>query len=397
MTAEFLGRDGHHNLRQDEFWSVRDISFELKRGERLGLIGPNGAGKTTLLRMINGLIKPDEGRITIRGRVGALIALGAGFNPILTGRENIYVNAAVLGIAKREIDRVLDDIISFADLSDFIDTPVQNYSSGMHVRLGFSVAAHLQPDIFLIDEVLAVGDYSFQKKCFDRLDAIVENGTAIIFVSHSMAAVQRLCPIAMLMKKGRAVFFGASTDAAAKYFQNITNENYQKSDDSAKRNRIIHLSGEMNTYLAAFEVLNGQDQPVERIKSGEFLRFVLKIRSKNNVSERLPRIAIRVLDMQTEELLANIQTPQKLMDETKPNSELALECSVPSFNLAPGIYKYVIKIGGDGADTVHDLAMIGQPFEINWSEDIINNMYYKGKIYLPGQWGIGNGRIEHDS
>jgi len=159
IGAELFGRSAtHEHLRESEFWANREISFELRRGECLGLIGRNGAGKTTLLRMLNGLIKPDNGRIEMRGRVGALIALGAGFNPILSGRENIYVNASVLGLNRHEIDMKMDEIIEFAEIGEFIDMPVQNYSSGMAVRLGFAVATALEPDILILDEVLAVGD-----------------------------------------------------------------------------------------------------------------------------------------------------------------------------------------------------------------------------------------------
>jgi len=157
-------------LRPDEFWAVNDISFELKRGECLGLIGRNGAGKTTLLKMLNGLIKPDRGRIEIRGRIGALIALGAGFNPILTARENIYVNGSILGLSKKQIDAKFDEIVEFAEIGEFIDAPVQSYSSGMRVRLGFAVAAVLmKPDVLLLDEVLAVGDVGFTIKCLNAV------------------------------------------------------------------------------------------------------------------------------------------------------------------------------------------------------------------------------------
>ena len=163
MTAELFGQSrAVDDLRKGEFWAVEDVSFAVRRGECVGLIGPNGAGKSTLLKMLNGLIKPDAGRITMRGRVGALIELGTGFNPILTGRENIYNNAAVLGLDKAFVDRRLDDIIAFAEIGDAIDAPVRSYSSGMKVRLGFAVAAHMEPDVLLIDEVLAVGDAGFR-------------------------------------------------------------------------------------------------------------------------------------------------------------------------------------------------------------------------------------------
>ena len=171
----FTGLQGNkeeRELRDKEFWAVKDINFELRRGECLGLIGHNGAGKSTLLKMLNGLINPDAGKITIKGRVGALIELGAGFNPILTGRENIYNNGAILGFTRKEINEKVEEIIDFAEIREFIDMPVQNYSSGMKVRLGFAVAAQMEPDVLIIDEVLAVGDLGFILKCFKTIDNI---------------------------------------------------------------------------------------------------------------------------------------------------------------------------------------------------------------------------------
>lgn len=209
MGNELLGRrhGGHGGLRPKEFWAVHDVSFELKRGECLGLIGRNGSGKTTLLKMLNGLIKPDAGRIEMRGRVGALIALGAGFNPILTGRENIYVNGSVLGLSKREIDAKLDEIIDFAEIGEFIDTPVQNYSSGMAVRLGFAVATTLEPDILLLDEVLAVGDSEFKAKCYNRIGKLLAH-SAVVFVAHDMNQIGRICNAVMLLRRGELAFIG---------------------------------------------------------------------------------------------------------------------------------------------------------------------------------------------
>ncbi len=203
-------------LRPKEFWAVNNVSFELKRGECLGLIGRNGAGKTTLLKMLNGLIKPDAGRIEMRGRVGALIALGAGFNGILTGRENIYTNASVLGLSKKEIDAKLDEIIDFAEIGDFIDTPVQNYSSGMAVRLGFAVASSLEPDILLLDEVLAVGDAEFRAKCYHRISQL-RNRAAVVFVSHSMEQIAQVCDTGMVLQKGICVFHGEVPGAIDAY------------------------------------------------------------------------------------------------------------------------------------------------------------------------------------
>lgn len=209
LAKEVIGRQQgrYGELRPAEFWANKDISFEVKRGETVGLIGHNGAGKTTLLRMLNGLIKPDEGRIEIRGRMQALIALGAGFNPILTGRENIYVNAAVLGIPKSEIDQKFDDIINFSGIEKFIDAPVQSYSSGMVVRLGFSVAAHMEPEILLVDEVLAVGDEGFQTKCLNKIGELKKNGTSIILVSHNMHTISSFSNSVILMHEGCSEVF----------------------------------------------------------------------------------------------------------------------------------------------------------------------------------------------
>jgi lipopolysaccharide transport system ATP-binding protein len=200
-------RSAHAVLRLAEFWAVDDASFELHRGECLGLIGRNGAGKTTLLKMLNGLIRPDRGRIEMRGRVDAMIALGAGFNPVLTGRENIYVNSSVLGFTKRETDAKMDEIIDFADIEDFIDAPVQSYSSGMQVRLGFAVTTALDPDVLLLDEVLAVGDAAFRAKCYARIGKLREQA-AVIFVSHSMEQVSRICSKTLCMHNGRVVQYG---------------------------------------------------------------------------------------------------------------------------------------------------------------------------------------------
>lgn len=221
LGNELLGRrhGGNGELRKDEFWAVKEVSFEMKRGECLGLIGQNGAGKTTLLRMLNGLIKPDQGRIEMRGRVGALIALGAGFNPILTGRENIYVNASVLGLSKREIDGKIDEIIDFAEIGEFIDSPVQSYSSGMAVRLGFAIATAIKPDVLLLDEVLAVGDASFRAKCYHRISALLEE-TAVVLVSHNIDQIGQICSNSIVMHYGKCNYQGDVTDGV-KFFNRL--------------------------------------------------------------------------------------------------------------------------------------------------------------------------------
>ena len=200
-------------LRKKEFWAVDDVSFELRRGEVLGIIGPNGSGKTTILKMLNGIILPDMGSITVRGRIGALIALGAGFHPQLTGRENVYINGAILGMSKREIDRKFNAIVEFSELREFLDTPVKHYSSGMFVRLAFSVAVHLDPDILLIDEVLAVGDIGFRTKSYEFIKKLQHKGVSIILISHNLPAVYEMCERTMLLWKGRMQFIGETSKA----------------------------------------------------------------------------------------------------------------------------------------------------------------------------------------
>src|SRR6266498_3986697 len=190
-------------LRDGEFWALNDVSFEIMKGETLGIIGANGSGKSTMLKLLNGIFMPDKGRIEITGRVGALIEVGAGFHPMLTGRENIYVNGAILGMCKKEIDAKMDEIVDFADIGDFIDAPVKHYSSGMYVRLGFAIAAHCEPDILLIDEVLAVGDIDFRMKCVEVIKKFQALGKTIIFVSHEMSTIKKICQRCIWIKEAK--------------------------------------------------------------------------------------------------------------------------------------------------------------------------------------------------
>ena len=204
-------------LRPAEFWALQNVSFELQPGRCLGVIGANGAGKSSLLKVLNGIIRPDTGRVRVRGRVGALIEVGAGFHPMLTGRENIYVNGQVMGMKKKEIDRKFDDIVEFAEIGEFLDTPVKFYSSGMYVRLGFAVAIHTEPDILLIDEVLAVGDARFRLKCLSSIRQLTEEGICILFVSHNMSQVAEICQEVLWLQKGQAERLGPSDETVHAY------------------------------------------------------------------------------------------------------------------------------------------------------------------------------------
>ena len=234
--------DSAERLREGEFWAVRGVSFEVRRGECLGLLGHNGAGKTTLLKMLNGLIKPDHGRIEMRGRIGALIALGAGFNPILSGRENIYINGAVLGLSRAEVASRIDEIIDFAELGEFIDMPVQSYSSGMQVRLGFAVATAMEPDVLILDEVLAVGDANFRAKCFKRIGMIAKN-CAILFVSHDRSQISRICSRAIVMERGQTIFAGETQNALDFYQKAISKEHLDASLVSHDEIQSVSLGG----------------------------------------------------------------------------------------------------------------------------------------------------------
>src|SRR5690242_6302520 len=201
----------------EEFWALRDVSFEVRRGEVLGIIGRNGAGKSTLLKILSRITEPSEGRVTIDGRVASLLEVGTGFHPELTGRENIFLNGAILGMTRAEIRRRFDEIVAFAEVERFLDTPVKRYSSGMYVRLAFAVAAHLQPEILVVDEVLAVGDAAFQKKCLGKMQDVATGGRTVLFVSHNMAAIARLCRRALLLQQGSVVADGPVQRVVSSY------------------------------------------------------------------------------------------------------------------------------------------------------------------------------------
>src|SRR3990170_2066199 len=229
-TLRDLITDGFRNLMarngaqgaQDTIWALRDVSFGIPQGQIVGIIGRNGAGKSTLLKILSRITEPTEGRAEIRGRVGSLLEVGTGFHPELTGRENVYLNGAILGMRKREIDREFDEIVAFAEIDRFIDTPVKRYSSGMNVRLAFAVAAHLEPDILLVDEVLAVGDVAFQRKSLGKMSSVAQEGRTVVFISHNMAAIQNLCSRGVVIRGGYLVFDGSAAGAVNEYLRNLT-------------------------------------------------------------------------------------------------------------------------------------------------------------------------------
>ena len=333
LSSEFFGRQRSEELRPKEFWAVNDVSFELRRGECLGLIGHNGAGKSTLLKMLNGLIKPDKGTITMKGRIGALIELGAGFNPVLTGRENIYINGQVLGFTNKEINDKFDAIIDFAEIGDFIDTPVQNYSSGMKVRLGFAVASQMEPDVLLIDEVLAVGDVAFKLKCFSVIDKILDK-CAIVFVSHSMQQISRLCNHILMMENGGENYKGTDVSKGidAYYINSSSNiANFVRDESEVK---VVEIS--INDSI--------EDRPIIP-RLGD-----LDIRIKLDVLERIigASISITLLDFEQKPIgICYNETPINETNIIERNSERAivnLNLNLKRINLSKGIYLITLNL-----------------------------------------------------
>lgn len=244
ITRSFHRGEKAKQSNVEEFWALRDVSFEIQQGDRVGIIGRNGAGKSTLLKILSRITEPTSGEIRIKGRVASLLEVGTGFHPELTGRENIFLNGAILGMSKAEIKRKFDEIVAFAEIEKFVDTPVKRYSSGMYVRLAFAVAAHLEPEVLIIDEVLAVGDMQFQKKCLGKMEDVAEEGRTVIYVSHNMETVLRLCNRAILLDKGSVQFQGNTTQAVNLYFksgQGTTARRLWNDRDQAPGNDIVRL------------------------------------------------------------------------------------------------------------------------------------------------------------
>ncbi|MBL8014069.1 MAG: ABC transporter ATP-binding protein [Candidatus Omnitrophica bacterium] len=316
-------------LRKNEFWAVNDVSFELKRGETLGLIGSNGSGKTSLLKMLNGIFWPDKGEITIKGRVGALIAVGAGFHPVLTGRENIYVNGAILGMNKRELDKKFDAIVDFADIGDFLDTPVKYYSSGMFVRLGFAVAVHCNPDILLVDEVLAVGDMAFQAKCLDRMMQYIEEGGSVIFVSHQLHQVDKLCRRSLLMYHGDSLFDG-ETEKAVDYYRKSL---YSK--EVGPKGRVG--SGEI--IVKDVQILNSSGKVSDGCCVGDDLTIRVHYETRGLTDEVVLDVALYSIDGG---IVCSMRTDADKFSLNKLNSKGFIDLRIKSLNLLPNIYVYSV-------------------------------------------------------
>lgn len=348
-----LRRLGQPTPPEETIWALRDVSFEVKHGEVLGIIGRNGAGKTTLLKVLCRITEPTEGRAEIRGRVGSLLEVGTGFHPELTGRENVYLNGAILGMRRTEIDRRFDDIVEFAEIERFLDTPVKRYSSGMYVRLAFAVAAHLEPEILLVDEVLAVGDAAFQKKCLGKMGEVAGEGRTVLFVSHNMGAVQNLCAESILLEGGRMLIRGHTHNTISTYLQRDIQQ--QRPEDLALRKdrkgsgmiRWQSVSFHRQRHGTASTFLSGDD---------------LIIRLRYIASQQLPGrdrmlVGISIRDMFDQVLfLCSNELTGEIGQGWPKHGEVV--CAIPRLPLSAGSYKANVYVAVNGvvADWIVDAA-----------------------------------------
>jgi lipopolysaccharide transport system ATP-binding protein len=369
MGTELIGRSNNHkDLRKGEFWALEDISFRLGRGDSLGLIGHNGAGKTTLLRMLTGLIKPDSGRIEIAGRLQALIALGAGFNPVLTGRENVYVNGAVLGLSKVQIDERFDQILEFSGIEEFINMPVQSYSSGMAVRLGFAVAAHLDPDILLVDEVLAVGDLSFQAKCRKRIQQLFEKGVIVILVSHNMHAINHLCERTIVLENSHMVFDGETSKAIDIYRERVAPRELSSRKETTG-------TGEIK--IARFEILNEKREIEHKFQVTSSAVFRIHYHANEPVQNPVFNIPIHDMDGNS---VTGIRSDVDGLEFGILSGNGYIDLIIEHLNLLPNIYTLSLVIfhrdGFSFYDRISDLASL----------QVTGGHRVDGIVYLPHRW-----------
>ncbi|MCU0536918.1 MAG: polysaccharide ABC transporter ATP-binding protein [Hydrococcus sp. Prado102] len=316
-----------NNLTREEFWALKDVSFEIQQGEAIGIIGRNGAGKSTLLKILSRITEPTKGRTTIRGRVASLLEVGTGFHPELTGRENIYLNGSILGMTKAEIKKKFDEIVAFAEVEKFIDTPVKRYSSGMYVRLAFSVAAHLEPEILVVDEVLAVGDSTFQKKCLGKMgDVSMKEGRTVLFVSHSMQAVAQLTQRCILLSKGNVQFDGSTDRAINLYLSEPRDGSEQPAYYQAPANKT-------GNYLAWAKVHTSEGQGIHEWGKPISFEFALCIMQPN---EGL-RFSFQVVDSLQQPICIFWSFDSHAAYCKEPGTFI-LRCEIPKFRAYMGSY-----------------------------------------------------------
>jgi lipopolysaccharide transport system ATP-binding protein len=318
---------------QNSFWALNDVSFEVKRGEVVGIIGRNGAGKSTLLKILSRITKPTEGHAKIHGRVGSLLEVGTGFHPELTGRENIYLNAAILGMRKAEVAKKFDEIVAFADVEQFIDTPVKRYSSGMYVRLAFAVAAHLEPEILVIDEVLAVGDAAFQKKCLGKIGEVAHGGRTVMFVSHNMEAILRLCNRALLLDGGSIVEQGETSEVVGKYLSSGITQ--AETVDLRGMARGMSVRGQV--LLKSVRMKSSNVQSPWKLPFGEELSFEVEIEALSPVNE--VELGVALMSGRGFEVASCLSSDSVERSSLTPG-RYKYSISYPALRLVPGLYRF---------------------------------------------------------
>ena len=324
-------KDDNSN-HEDIIWALSDVSFEVKKGDILGVIGPNGAGKSTLLKILSKITHPSSGRVELKGRVASLLEVGTGFHPELTGRENIYLNGTILGMTKREIDRKLDEIINFSGVEKFLDTPVKRYSSGMRVRLAFSVAAHLDPEILLIDEVLAVGDYSFQKKCLGKMDEVSKSGKTVLFVSHQLSMIKTLCNRSILLDNGKIILEGSVDEVIQKY---VKSSEDLINDSLSKRELIKNSKNDKFFQVIDFEILQ------DNFKSAIFINsesLTIKIHYKILNEMENFRLNVDMLDTYQSLIFQSFHDDMNEEPTKVSKGEYISRVDIPKYFLAPKVY-----------------------------------------------------------
>ncbi len=345
-------------VERDTFWALNDVSFDIQQGDVVGIIGRNGAGKSTLLKILSRITEPTKGRIDLYGRVGSLLEVGTGFHPELTGRENIFLNGAILGMQKSEIARQFDAIVDFAEVSQFLDTPVKRYSSGMYVRLAFAVAAHLNPEILIIDEVLAVGDADFQKKCLGKMQDVADSGRTVLFVSHNMPMIMRLCKQAILLKSGKLAAFGSTHDVTDQYV-------HSDSDSPAERifTGLVNQPGDEVARLRAVRVRNSAGDVAESIEIRE--RFTVEVEYENLQPGSRPTSILHFINEEGICLFATNDFNNREWYRTPRRAGIVnATCQIPGNLLAEGRLFLLVALGTYNPNLIHALVRDAISFQV---------------------------------
>lgn len=328
--------------QKEDFWALNGVNFEVKQGEKVGIIGKNGAGKSTLLKVISRITEPTDGKIEFYGKISSMLEVGTGFNRELTGRENIYLNGAILGMTRAEIDAKFDDILEFSEVGKFIDTPVKRYSSGMFVRLAFAVASHLEPDILLVDEVLAVGDTRFQKKCIQKMRSIADSGKTILFVSHQMNTIRQLCDRVIVLKEGKVIYDGEVEGGIRLY----NSEAYMEKRNHYEYKDLARMPGYNldKAEILSLDILHNESCIYE---ADEPIDFKLKLKTK---VPDIGDLSFRMLIWQADE--TPIETAfTKIFANINDVGEYEVEATIRNHNLAPGLYKLTLILSGGNSSS----------------------------------------------